>query len=105
MLQLCMLYAIILLLLMVPAVGICPAAVELQGGSNFELLLKEATEAYKMGDYNRALALCHPVRLCCSWDLGWWLYSGPNHHSSSASNTSRTSSSLPPYRSSAAHDS
>lgn len=29
---------------------------------NLELLLKEATEAYRAGDYSRALALCQPVR-------------------------------------------
>jgi hypothetical protein len=43
--------------------GICCAALELQNGSNFELLLKEATECYKLGDYNRALALCQPVSM------------------------------------------
>jgi hypothetical protein len=42
---------------------ICCAALELQNGSNFEMLLKEATECYKMGDYNRALALCQPVSM------------------------------------------
>jgi hypothetical protein len=30
---------------------------------NLDVLLKEATEAYRTGDYSRALALCHPVRL------------------------------------------
>ena len=37
-----------------------------------ELLLQEAHEAYRQGDYNRALSLCQPVsrairrQLCCS---------------------------------------
>jgi hypothetical protein len=42
---------------------ICCAALELQGGSNLELLLKEATEAYKLGDYSRGLLLCQPVSM------------------------------------------
>lgn len=41
----------------------CYAVLELQGGSNLELLLKEATEAYKLGDYSRALLLCQPVSM------------------------------------------
>lgn len=43
-------------------------ALDLQGTSNFDLLLKEATEAYRMGDYNRALALCQPVSTAAAWD-------------------------------------
>jgi hypothetical protein len=38
------------------------AAAELAAAPNLELLLKEATDAYRAGDYNRALALCQPVR-------------------------------------------
>ena len=48
-------HALLLLLL-------CTAAAELAAAPNLELLLKEATEAYRAGDYNRALALCQPVR-------------------------------------------
>lgn len=46
---------------------ICFAALEVQGGQNLELLLKEATEAYRMGDYSRALALCQPVSFSFLW--------------------------------------
>lgn len=37
------------------------ATVELSAAPSLEALLKEATEAYRAGDYNRALALCQPV--------------------------------------------
>ncbi|WIA37736.1 hypothetical protein OEZ86_014614 [Tetradesmus obliquus] len=43
------------------AVSLAPASQELAAAPNLELLLKEATEAYRAGDYNRALALCQPV--------------------------------------------
>lgn len=45
------------------AVSLVPStqAAELSGSQNVELLLKEATEAYRLGDYSRALALCQPV--------------------------------------------
>eukprot|EP00879_Flechtneria_rotunda_P000847 GHRR01000972.1.p1 GENE.GHRR01000972.1~~GHRR01000972.1.p1 ORF type:complete len:995 (+),score=320.30 GHRR01000972.1:341-3325(+) len=45
------------------AASLAPAtqAVDLSSAPNLELLLKEATDAYKAGDYSRALQLCQPV--------------------------------------------
>lgn len=44
---------------------------------NLEVLLKEATEAYRTGDYSRALALCHPVRpAVVRQQRLWWQSSG-----------------------------
>lgn len=43
------------------AVSLAPVSQGIELKPNLELLLKEATESYRAGDYNRALALCQPV--------------------------------------------